>query len=249
MYDNKREDGLLTMIRYVHGSEDSLDLDVFYVFDKMPSFRDAKEFCASKIENRNAIVVKDGVVTDCYKGTVDEINNGLMVTYFLHKQEYPLIITKKLERDVLIKYIRVMRCLLSHCSRTIYRQNVKDALKSGSWSKRINTLKSINFDEIDDYGKGENKENIYKVFAFQLGQVLALHQGVELYTKSSVADFFPDLREYLYRMPNTSFNKLKLYLEQFIHLSSELNISEENNICFFIDFDKKVNLINESYIN
>ena len=45
------------LIRYVHGSEDSLDVDVYYVFDEMPDFNACKQFCcADKNENRNIII-------------------------------------------------------------------------------------------------------------------------------------------------------------------------------------------------
>ena len=106
------------MIRYIHGSEDSLDLDVFYVFDFLPDINECKRFCSEDdIENRNIIIVKDGIVTDCFIGTVDEINNGLIDTYSLHKQDYPLIVEKRLERDIIMKSIRAVRGILSLISR------------------------------------------------------------------------------------------------------------------------------------
>lgn len=80
-----------TLYRYIHGSEDSTDVDVVYVVDEIPSLSEAKAFCSpdDKKENRNLIVVKDGIVTDCYKGTVDEINNSLLNTYYKHEQTDP----------------------------------------------------------------------------------------------------------------------------------------------------------------
>jgi hypothetical protein len=39
----------MSNIYYIHGSADSVDKDIFYVFDEMPLFQDAKRFCdASK---------------------------------------------------------------------------------------------------------------------------------------------------------------------------------------------------------
>lgn len=35
-------------IRYVHGSEDSVDIDVVYVFDKLPDVSTCKSFCDGK---------------------------------------------------------------------------------------------------------------------------------------------------------------------------------------------------------
>ena len=52
----------------VHGSEDSLDLDVVYVVPVMPAVRDCHAFCADDPdENRNLVVLRDGVVVDCFK--------------------------------------------------------------------------------------------------------------------------------------------------------------------------------------
>ena len=51
------------MIRYIHGSADSTDLDVVYVFEEIPSFEECQLFCRSDPkENRNIIVVRDGIV-------------------------------------------------------------------------------------------------------------------------------------------------------------------------------------------
>lgn len=37
--------------------------------------------------NCNLVVVNDGILVDCFKGTVDELNNAILYTYGLHKQE------------------------------------------------------------------------------------------------------------------------------------------------------------------
>lgn len=117
--------------KYIHGSEDSLDTDVYYVVKELPSFSECRAFCsANKEENRNLIVIKNGVVTNCFIGTNDEINNALIDTYQLHEQEYPLLITKRVSRDIPLKAIRVSRGILSLLSRTQYRSEIKEALKS-----------------------------------------------------------------------------------------------------------------------
>ena len=92
------------MIRYIHGSADSTDLDVMYVFEALPSQGECHRFCCGDPrENRNIIAVKDGVVEQCFKGIPDEVNNALLATYPLHPQEYPLVITRRLPRDVFRK--------------------------------------------------------------------------------------------------------------------------------------------------
>ncbi|MDF2533916.1 MAG: hypothetical protein K0R18_73 [Bacillales bacterium] len=236
------------MIRYVHGSEDSLDLDVFYVFESMPTFVECQKFCSDKEENRNIIVVKEGIVSQCFKGTIDEINNGLLHTYPLHEQQCENIVTKTVERDVLIKIVRVMRCLLSHCSRTQYRLDVKKVLKSSSWKDRLSMLDKIDFTSIDDYGKSGSKEDVLKVFAFQLGQVFGLiDDNNEYYTKSSIAKQYPLLHKYLYRQQDSDISDLANEIDIFYHLAASLNITEKDGIVTFVDYDKSFDLVKEQY--
>lgn len=189
------------MIRYIHGSQDSLDVDVYYVFDKMPSFKECREFCSADMsENRNIICITDGVVSEVFIGTVDEVNNGLIDTYSLHQQDYPLIVTKRLERNVILKQIRATRGILSILSRTQYRTMIKDALKH-NWLNRLDCLGHIRLTEVDfdALGKRMCKEDMLKVIAFQIGQGMALFDGCELYTKQSVAEYYPQLYAFLYR--------------------------------------------------
>ncbi|MNJ90254.1 hypothetical protein D3C87_78490 [compost metagenome] len=234
-------------IKYIHGSEDSLDVDVLYVFEEMPTFTECQKFCSNEEENRNIVVVKNGVVKDCFKGTIDEINNGLLSTYNLHPQSYENIITRKLERDIVIKAVRVVRCLLSHCSRTQYRTDVKKALKNFSWNERIKIIESIDFTTINDYGKSRSKEDVLKTFAFQLGQFFGLMEGVEHYTKSSIAKSYPSLKKYLYREKDSNIDDLANEIDILIHLLLSMNVKEVDNYVTFIDFNKSIDLINEKY--
>ena len=212
--------------KYIHGSEDSTDLDVIYVVDELPPLQECKVFCSDKIENRNIITIEDGIVTSVYKGTTDEVNNSLLRTYNLHKQEYPLLVTRLVQRDVHIKAIRAVRGILSHLSRSMFRPEIKNALR-GSWSVRIETLQMIydHFDEIDFDHLQNNMsgDDVKKLIAFQIGQVLALIDDVELYTKSEIADYFTDLKSYLYRN-STDNENLKEYLFLFIHCLTKNNM-------------------------
>lgn len=131
--------------KYQHGSEDSLDKDMFYVVDEIPeSTKECGDFCSEDVtENRNLIVIKEGKVVEVYKGTIDEVNNSLFLTYKNHKQEYDLLVDGLVERDLALKTVRVTRCFLSHYSRTIYRTKIKNALKSYSWKERLEVEKLI----------------------------------------------------------------------------------------------------------
>ena len=118
------------MIRYIHGSADSIDLDTVYVFEEMPSFLQCQLFCQSSTsENKNIIVICDGIVVDCFKGLPDEVNNALYTTYPLHIQEYPLLVNRMVSRDIFLKDITVTRKLLSSLTRTNLRPAIKEALR------------------------------------------------------------------------------------------------------------------------
>lgn len=212
--------------RYIHGSEDSTDLDVIYVVDELPSLQECKTFCSDKEENRNLITVENGIVTSVYKGTPDEVNNSLLRTYNLHKQDYPLLVTRFVQRDAHIKAIRAVRGILSHLSRSMFRPEIKNALR-GSWNVRIETLQMIydHFDEIDFDSLQNNMsgDDVKKLIAFQIGQVIALTDFVELYTKSEIASYFTDLKPYLYRN-STDNENLKEYLFLFIHCLTKNNM-------------------------
>ena len=63
---------------YIYGSSDSTDIDIAYIVDKLPSLNECKIFCSSdKNENRNLITIDDGIISNCYKGTKDELNNNM----------------------------------------------------------------------------------------------------------------------------------------------------------------------------
>jgi len=234
------------MIKYIHGSEDSIDIDVFYVFDELPDFKFCQEFCSDKEENRNIITIQNGVVDKCFKGTSDEVNNGLYYTYHLHKQEHPLLVERLLERDVLHKDIRAFRGIFSYLSRTKYRQEIKRGLKS-DWTTRIKILEQVDWSEVKDFGKIFSKKDILKVYAFQLGQSLGLHEGIELYTKSTISERYPELRKYLYR-EDVGINDILVYLDKFISKIKSYKVIENGMIVNFCDFGKIVDLKTEKYL-
>ncbi|WP_299621257.1 hypothetical protein [uncultured Tenacibaculum sp.] len=56
---------------------------------------------------------------------------------------------------------------------------------------------------------------MYKTIAFQLGITLALLESVELYTKESIIEYYPNLEKYLLRK-ESNVNALQEYLNEFI---------------------------------
>jgi hypothetical protein len=186
--------------------------------------------------NGNLICVQDGVVSAVFKGTVDEVNNSLFSTYGLHKQDFPNPIVGLVERDICLKWVRVVRGILSHCSRTEYRENVKMALRADNIIDKVAILSSLDFTRIKTFNK-ESPTEVYKFLCFQAAQYLGLLSNVEIYTKSQAAEFLgnEEIRKFLYRQPADldSLNRLKGMVASFLPIRSkdaEYSIDEDGKI-------------------
>lgn len=235
---------------YIHGSEDSTDRDIIYVFESLPSFQECKSFCDGQgANNGNIVVIKDGIIASAYKGSIDEVNNGLFHTYKLHKQEFPLLIERTVERDVILKDIKVIRKILSIFTRTQFRVTVKEALR-GSWQAKISLLKNLDYYSIDfDNIQKSNKADLLKSFAFQLGQAIALHEGVELYTKREIGSYFPELKGYLQRN-NDNINAIIEFIHRYAELLEAIPItsSDNNIVCFGAPYNTTYDINKETRI-
>ena len=188
---------------FQHGSQDSLDVDVYVVLSKpILNLQECKEFCAINPEyNVNLICIEDGVVVWCYKGTIDECNNSILATFNLHSFNKGLVcpITKRLERNINLKIDRTIRGLLTYVSRTHLRKEVKEALRSSDINLKLSVLQKIKFEEIEDYGKKGKIEDVYKFFAFQIIQTTSLIAGKEIFTKKDAYYMSENSGKYLYR--------------------------------------------------
>lgn len=233
------------MYRYIHGSSDSIDTDVCYVFDVMPDSKECKLFCDSvKTENRNIICIREGIVSECYKGHPDEVNNALYVTYYLHEQKYPLLIERKVEREPVIKYVRVVRSVLSLFTRTEWRVDIKAALRGG-WKEKLCQLEKIAKAD-ESLWRNLNEENL-KMMAFQLGQAIGLIEKKELYTKQDIADTYPPLKPFLYR-EKEDYIVLQKFVSTFVDYINSLEFIENESKCTFVEYKKTINLKTEKYI-
>lgn len=212
---------------YVHGSADSVDKDIVYVLDKIPEYGKCKGFCATLEGNPNLIVIKDGVVEWCYKGSVDEVNNGLFTTIPLHPENKVNPIKRMVDRNLCLKVIRATRGIISHLSRSQYREEIKSSLR-GSLEERLEIIKMIadNMETIDFDSLNHNMSgaDILKLIAFQVGQTLSLIDGVELYTKKDIVNYLPVLGDFLYREKNPHLKSLEILLLTFVMKVRQLGI-------------------------
>ena len=220
---------------YIFGSEDSQDYDVLVSVDNIPqNIDEAHNICkyyndklsstllSGKELNCNLGIFKDGKLIKVFKGTVDELNNVIYYTYDNHKQFYPNPINEPTNRDIDEKILRVARFIITFYSRTELRSQIKSALR-GDLKQKLEVLKKIDFVKMIDFpGKKEKFEDIYKVIAFQFGQVFSLIDGYESdsYTKNGIIKNYPDLKNFLKRNPlnMSDLEVLNKYLKRFIDL-------------------------------
>lgn len=232
-----------------HGSENSLDIDAYILVDEILNNQEAKKLCESFPNiNANLLKIQNGMVEWSYKGTEDECNNSILSTYHLHLQDYQCPITQKVDRLYGLKMIRTIRGLLSYCSRTEYRKEVKQALQSEDFQFKIEILKKIQLSKIDDFQK-VSKIEVYKFFAFQLGQTLALlEDNVELFTKNKVAEYYPELKEYLNRK-ETNGDDLEKFYHRFISFIEDKLVLKKNAYeSHFWGTIEKLNIKNETIL-
>lgn len=214
--------------RYIYGSGNSLDTDMLYLVDQMPgSIAECKAFCDSMKkgnENLNIGVIENGVISKCFKGTIDELNNAIYCTYGLHEQDTELHIDRMVERDIYLKVIRSVRSILSHFSKSCLRVKIKKALK-GTWEERLYALRDISLldsDEVDldNLNPNMSGRDVMKLVAFQIGQCRGLFDGVELYTKNEIGERYSVLKKYLDRDSDdweTLSHALWFFYESLLH--------------------------------
>lgn len=221
----------------IFGSENSLDYDVMVFVDQIPEIidqshtlckmYDAKlsKVLTDKPLNCNLAVVEEGFVVKVFKGTPDEVNNALFYTYDFHTQYHPLLIKEPVIREYDMKILRAYRNILSFFSRSHLRTIIKPALK-GDLKGKIPVMKMIDFEVMKDFpGKKESIKDIYKVMAFQFGQLFSLVDGFEKdsYTKNGIIKNYTDLAPMLRReeLCEKDYKTLNIYLDRLIKLSEE----------------------------
>lgn len=204
----------------VHGSHDSLDVDVVVAVDEhwaQPTIKphmlvaectrlagpvaDALGVPVALV-NCNLVVVRDGVIAWVAKGDNTETNNALLCTYALHVQRWPPFATRALQRNVNAKLHRGVRSALGAFTRTNHRAAVKAALRSAVvFGERVRVLSELDVAHVQWEASVVPAEELKRA-AFQTAQMWhLLHRDVELFTKAAVADASPALAVFMRREP------------------------------------------------
>lgn len=225
----------MSELYYFHGSRSSVDYDIFVVVETPLNWdiQDLHTLCSqyeeelSKIYtdkpvNVNLISIAMGQVQWCFKGTIDEVNNGLLYTYDLHEQVYPQPIKQRYPRAFELKAIRAVRIILSALSRTGHRYRIKEALK-GDIMHQLTVLEEIDLTKIDSFNKKYPDEDYIKTIAFQIGQVFGLINNTELYTKEDIGVLSSYLTPYLNRVKDADRTMLEFYKGVLVSILKDRN--------------------------
>lgn len=221
------------MIYNIFGSDDSRDIDIMVFVDELSSIENNKNMCKTyemdmvhlnlnKPIDINLAIVNNGIVSQCHKGTIDEVNNMLYYTYDRHIQAHSAQVTRPVERNIHLKVARALRGILSHLSKTAFRLEVKAALKSHDAGKMMACLEAIAEGDFNwDITKNNSTNELFaKTLGFQAGQVVGLFNGMELFSKSSISAHYPKLRELLYGgYSKSSLDNTVVWLLHYIRLN------------------------------
>lgn len=191
---------------FLHGSEDSRDLDVVYILKSdtkpFPTNSSLVEFCgASDAEDRNVVQLApadDGVlyVQRSFRGPPDEVNNALLTTHRNHPSapafDFPL--TQKVCRAVLLRYTIAAKAIIVKMRRIEpCRTACIAALTSWSFSDYMKTIRTNCAPCF-----GLLSQGAAKFVTFHMAQSYALSAGIETYSKRSLVGLFPELEPLIY---------------------------------------------------
>ena len=171
--DNQEETYPMDIIaRYVHGSEDSTDLDVIYITDRIPEMAECVPFCnEDPNENRNLATVENGIISWSFKGFSDEVNNALLDTYPLHAQEYDLLVEHSVPRDLPVKLLSVLRKSVMELRHTTLRSAARSALRNG-YDARLEMLRETDLRCLEWTVTEQQLLDRMKTLAFQFGRAI-----------------------------------------------------------------------------
>ena len=207
---------------YFFGSKNSQDKDVLLECPNIPDKQTAHNWIQTYKQtlgldwNINLITIENQQVINTIpsKATIDGVNNALLDTYHLHEQKHSIPIKNRLKRHILLNTYRCIRTILTFCTRTNYRSQIRPTLNGiHPFFHKINSLELLDFQEIKSFeAKYSADVDIWKTIAFYLGQTLALWKKAEIYTKDDLVKNFPAFENFIYRK-SLDENNLK-YLQE-----------------------------------
>lgn len=218
------------LLSFRHGSKDSKDIDMVYIFPKEPSSKECVQFSEKlKDEDVNIITLKNNFVSFSYKGSPDETNNSLLATVPKFEQKFKLPIEKKVQRIVPLKVCNTILSILIIIRKyEFYREGTIEVLSSFDFEKRRKYLNTVDFTKLK-----LTIEEI-KYLAFRLGQTIALIYGKEIYTKIELGEMFDDLNPLLKREENTQNLKiLNQYSGIFLKELEGVKVQKKGNLHIF----------------
>ena len=203
-----------TIVSYAHGSTNSLDEDRMYIFPhaliNTVVGDQARAILDDGIIDVNLMDLdEDGYICDNHKGQNDEIHNALQTTYPLHAQRFPLPpnFGDKVQRAVALKYLTGMRRIFIRLTEVeSTREFCKATLRNHDPSIGPKAFAELDFATILPLTNVDHA----KTFAFQMGQIVGLFDGLDLFTKDDIARAYPTLEPFIRRNREESLQKAGL---------------------------------------
>jgi hypothetical protein len=192
-----------TIVSFAHGSSNSLDQDRMYIFplehiNTVIGDR-ARALLDDGIIDVNLVDFdEDGYVCENHKGQTDEIHNALLTTYPLHVQRFPLptSMAPKIQRTAVLKYLTGMRRMFIRLTEVeLTRPMMKESLRNHHPSIGPLTFDRVDFTVIIPITNVDHA----KTFAFQMGQIMGLIDGFDLFTKNDIVHAYPELEPFIMR--------------------------------------------------
>ncbi|ASV44186.1 hypothetical protein PBI_SCTP2_171 [Salicola phage SCTP-2] len=183
------------------------------------------------------IKIINGEVVWAENKDVEETQNCIMETFYNHSFNYhnhdSCPVEDYAKQSISLKAIKVIRHTLSFLSRTSYRDQVKDLMKNGSFSERVQFITERlenDFSDIHDFGKKQDIVDIYKCLAFYYAQLYGLINKQHIFTKFDVCVRYPDIAPYIIREPGNNGEKLaEFMLETITELYEHIVFDQDND--------------------
>jgi hypothetical protein len=184
-------------VRVVHGSLDSVDVDVVYLTTtRLPSGAEFSAFCKERPEEDvNVALVEGGVVVDCMRGLPSELNNALVANQRPAMAGQPQLrrVERRSAAEKLLDTLQRSAAMVRRVAE--YREEAIAALRTNSAAALLRLALRVDWESEEVTPDADSVKQV----AFMAAQAEALLDGVELYDKAGLAARCPALRDCLAR--------------------------------------------------